>query len=81
MLIDMFDKDINIFIMCVCEWYGWYFFEFVKVVNDNYMYARLAFVIKDKAMFIDEVMLVLKEIIGDEDKVKEVIEVVKVLMG
>jgi nucleolar protein 56 len=37
--------------MCSCfrsEWYGWHFPELVQVVNDNYMYCRLATLIKDK---------------------------------
>lgn len=80
-LIDTLDKDINTFIMRVREWYGWHFPELVKVVNDNYMYARLALVIKDKATLTDEAMPALKEITGDEDKAKEVIEAAKASMG
>ena len=41
-LIDILDKDINTFIMRVREWYGWHFPELVKVINDNYTYARRA---------------------------------------
>ncbi len=28
------------------EWYSWHFPELVKVVNDNYMYARCLLLIK-----------------------------------
>jgi nucleolar protein 56 len=45
------------------------------------MYARLALVIKDKATLTDEAMPALKEITGDEDKAKEVIEAAKASMG
>jgi len=79
--IDTLDKDINTFIMRVREWYGWHFPELVKVVNDNYMYARLALVIKDKATLTDDALPALKEITGDEDKAKEVIEAAKASMG
>jgi nucleolar protein 56 len=67
--------------MRVREWYGWHFPSSSKVVNDNYMYARLALVIKDKATLTDEAMPALKEITGDEDKAKEVIEAAKASMG
>jgi nucleolar protein 56 len=80
-LIDTLDKDINTFIMRVREWYGWHVPELVKVVNDNYMYARLALVIKDKATLTDDALPALKEITGDEDKAKEVIEAAKASMG
>ena len=30
----------------VREWYSWHFPELVKVVNDNYMYARCLLLIK-----------------------------------
>jgi hypothetical protein len=28
-------------VMRVREWYGWHFPELVKIVNDNYQYARV----------------------------------------
>ena len=80
-LIDTLDKDINTFIMRVREWYGWHFPELVKVCNDNYMYAQLALVIKDKATLTDEALPALTKITGDEDKAKEVIEAAKASMG
>lgn len=47
-LLDTLDKDVNTFVMRVREWYGWHFPELVKIVPDNYQYARVALVIKDK---------------------------------
>ena len=35
--------------MRVREWYGWHFPELQKVVNDNYMYARICLLVKDKS--------------------------------
>ena len=39
--LDQLDKDINTFAMRVREWYGWHFPELVKVVADNFQYAKL----------------------------------------
>lgn len=39
-LLDTLDKDVNTFVMRVREWYSWHFPELVKIVNDNYQYAR-----------------------------------------
>ena len=80
-LIDILDKDINTFIMRVREWYGWHFPELVKVINDNYTYARVALAVKDKATLTDDGLKKLAEVIGDEDKAKEVIEAAKASMG
>jgi nucleolar protein 56 len=80
-LIDVLDKDINTFIMRVREWYGWHFPELVKVINDNYLYAKLALAIKDKSTLTSDGLKMLAEITGDEDKAKEVIEAAKASMG
>jgi len=80
-LIDVLDKDINTFIMRVREWYGWHFPELVKVISDNYMYARIALAVKDKATLTSDGLKMLAEITGDEDKAKEVIEAAKASMG
>lgn len=45
-LLDTLDKDINTFVMRVREWYSWHFPELVRVVNDNYQYARIALLVK-----------------------------------
>jgi hypothetical protein len=53
-LLDTLDRDVNTFVMRVREWYSWHFPELVKVVPDNYLYARLALAIKDKSSLIDD---------------------------
>jgi hypothetical protein len=55
-LLDTLDKDINTFVMRVREWYSWHFPELVRVVSDNYLYARLTLLIRDKAA-LSEAML------------------------
>jgi nucleolar protein 56 len=47
-LLDQLDKDVNLFSMRVREWYGYHFPELVRVVPDNYQYARCAQFIGDK---------------------------------
>lgn len=80
-LLDTLDKDINTFCMRVREWYSWHFPELVKIVNDNYMYSKLVKYIKDKSSISNESLEDITEVIGDEDKAREVIEAAKASMG
>ncbi|KAJ4829960.1 hypothetical protein Tsubulata_036060 [Turnera subulata] len=80
-LLDTLDKDINSFAMRVREWYSWHFPELVKIVNDNYLYAKIAKFIEDKAKLSDAQIPELTDIFGDEDKAKEVVEAAKASMG
>ncbi|KAK3094708.1 hypothetical protein FSP39_005296 [Pinctada imbricata] len=41
-LMDQLDKNINTFSMRIREWYSYHFPELVKIVNDNYLYAKVA---------------------------------------
>ncbi|KAL8140864.1 hypothetical protein V2J09_006885 [Rumex salicifolius] len=80
-LLDTLDKDINSFSMRVREWYGWHFPELVKIVNDNYLYAKTCKFIENKAELSEDKLAGLTDILGDEDKAKEVIEAAKASMG
>ncbi|KAI3512826.1 hypothetical protein L1887_20146 [Cichorium endivia] len=80
-LLDTLDKDVNSFSMRVREWYSWHFPELVKIVNDNYLYAKLAKYIEDKSELSEDKLSGLVDILGDEDKAKEVIEAAKASMG
>ncbi|GAB2269706.1 snoRNP complex protein nop56 [Dionaea muscipula] len=80
-LLDTLDKDINSFSMRVREWYGWHFPELVKIVNDNFLYAKLAKFIENKSNLSEDKLPHLTEILGDEDKAKEVLEAAKASMG
>ncbi|PWA67650.1 NOP5, N-terminal [Artemisia annua] len=80
-LLDTLDKDVNSFSMRVREWYSWHFPELVKIVNDNYLYAKIAQYIGDKAELSEDKLEGLIDILGDEDKAKEVIEASKASMG
>jgi RNA processing factor Prp31 len=52
--------------------YSWHFPELVKIVNDNYQYARVALLGKDKSTLTEEKLGELTEIMGDADKAKQV---------
>lgn len=53
----------------------------MKIVNDNYTYAKLVKFIKDKSSITNESLDDITEVIGDEDKAREVIEAAKASMG
>jgi len=80
-LLDTLDKDVNSFSMRVREWYSWHFPELVKIVNDNYLYAKVAKFIEDKAKLAEDTIPGLTDIVGDEDKAKEIVEAAKASMG
>ncbi|KXZ52767.1 hypothetical protein GPECTOR_8g157 [Gonium pectorale] len=80
-LLDTLDKDINTFVMRVREWYSWHFPELVKIVNDNYQYARLALVVKDKSALSEEHLPAMTEILGEEAKAKEILDAARSSMG
>ncbi|KAK9278100.1 hypothetical protein L1049_027658 [Liquidambar formosana] len=80
-LLDTLDKDINSFSMRVREWYSWHFPELVKIVNDNYLYAKVAKFIEDKSELAEDKIPALTEILGDEEKAKEIVEAAKASMG
>ncbi|KAK6148073.1 hypothetical protein DH2020_018985 [Rehmannia glutinosa] len=80
-ILDTLDKDINSFSMRVREWYSWHFPELVKIVNDNYLYAKVAKYVDDKSQLSEDSLSGLTDIVGDEDKAKEIIEAAKASMG
>ncbi|URE03276.1 Nucleolar protein [Musa troglodytarum] len=80
-LLDTLDKDINSFSMRVREWYSWHFPELVKIINDNYLYARVAKFVENKSDLSEGHIPGLADIVGDEDKAKEIVEAAKASMG
>ncbi|KAJ1693828.1 hypothetical protein LUZ63_010526 [Rhynchospora breviuscula] len=79
--LDTLDKDINYFSMRVREWYGYHFPELVKIVNDNYLYAKIAKFVENKSDLSETHILALADIVGDEDKAKDIVEAAKASMG
>jgi len=80
-LVDQMDKDINTFSMRIREWYSYHFPELVKIVNDNYLYAKLAQFIKSRKDLNEEKLEGLEEIVMDEAKAKAIYDASKSSMG
>ncbi|KAH7885485.1 Nop-domain-containing protein [Phlebopus sp. FC_14] len=65
-LLDQLDKDVNLFAMRIREWYGYHFPELIKLVPDNYQYARVAQFIGEKETLTEEKLPELTTLV-DED--------------
>ena len=64
-LLDQLDKDVNLFAMRIREWYGYHFPELIKLVSDNYQYARVAQFIGDKDALTEEKLPELTTLVDD----------------
>ncbi|KAK2143636.1 hypothetical protein LSH36_824g00004 [Paralvinella palmiformis] len=80
-LLDQLDKDINTFSMRIREWYSYHFPELVKIVGDNYTYARVAKFIKDRKSLTDESVEGLEEIVMDSGKAQAILNASRSSMG
>jgi len=80
-LLDQLDKDVNTFAMRIREWYSYHFPELVKIVNDNYMYARVVNFIKNRKELDEEKLAGMEEIIGDSAKAQAVLDASRSSMG
>ncbi|CAL5071310.1 unnamed protein product [Urochloa decumbens] len=80
-LLDTLDKDINSFSMRAREWYSWHFPELLKIVNDNYLYAKIAKFVVNKSDLAEKDIPALANLTGDDDKAKEIVEAAKASMG
>jgi nucleolar protein 56 len=65
-LLDQLDKDVNLFSMRIREWYGYHFPELVKLVPDNYEYARVAKFIGAKETLTADKLPELASLLGDD---------------
>ena len=85
-LLDMIDKNVNMFAMRVKEWYGWHYPELAKIVTDNAKFCEVVRLVGVKEDFLEnlteESMQSLVDILdGDEDLANEVISAAKMSMG
>lgn len=64
-------SHVSLYFFNCREWYSWHFPELVKIINDNYLYARVAKFVDDKSQLQEDKIQGLTEIVGDEDKAKE----------
>ncbi|TFY83107.1 hypothetical protein EWM64_g917 [Hericium alpestre] len=65
-LLDQLDKDVNLFSMRIREWYGYHFPELVKIVPDNYQYAKVAQFIGPKETLNEEKLPELAALLDDD---------------
>ena len=63
------------------EWYSYHFPELVKLVPDNYMYARTVKLIGSRKEFTEDKLEKLEAIVMDSTKVEAIYEAAKVSMG
>jgi len=80
-LLDQLDKDVNTFSMRIREWYSYHFPELVKIVPDNYMFAKSAKFIKDRKNLTQDQLEDLEEIVMDSAKAQAIIDAAKMSMG
>merc|ERR1711884_277121 len=80
-LLDQLDKDVNTFSMRIREWYSYHFPELVKIVPDNYTFAKCVKVIKNRKELSEEAIAALEEVVMDSAKAKTVIDAAKASMG
>ncbi|XP_053991642.1 nucleolar protein 56 [Hylaeus anthracinus] len=80
-LLDQLDKDVNTFSMRIREWYSYHFPELVKIVPENYMYAKVAQLIKNRKELTEEKLEALEEVVMDSVKAQAIIDASKSSMG
>ncbi|XP_018576016.1 nucleolar protein 56 [Anoplophora glabripennis] len=80
-LLDQLDKDINTFSMRIREWYSYHFPELVKIVPENYTYAKLAKFIKNRKELSEESLDGLEEITMDSGKARAILDASRSSMG
>ncbi|GAA5886123.1 hypothetical protein JCM6882_004272 [Rhodosporidiobolus microsporus] len=81
-LLDQLDKDVNTFAMRVREWYGWHFPELVKIVPDNYQYAKVCHLLGDKSQLTDDILEPLAELLDNNDTLaRNIIDAARASMG
>jgi len=80
-LLDQLDKDVNTFSMRVREWYSWHFPELVRIVPDNYKFARLVKLIRNKSTLTQESIDAIADVTADQDVAQAVYDAAKTSMG
>lgn len=80
-LLDQLDKNINTFAMRCREWYSNHFPELVKIVNDNYQFARCASLIGHRSTMKEDIVEKLEDIVQDSSKAQAIYDASKTSMG
>jgi len=80
-ILDQLDKDLNTFVMRIREWYSWHFPELIRIVKDNYQFARMAKFVKNKSSLSEASLPGLTELTNDEEVSKQILQAAKMSMG
>ncbi|CAF3945178.1 unnamed protein product, partial [Rotaria magnacalcarata] len=80
-LLDQLDKDINTFSMRIREWYGYHFPELIRIISDNYTYARVVYLMKNRKEFTINHEEELEAITMDSGKTAAIFEAMKTTIG
>jgi nucleolar protein 56 len=81
-MLDQLDKDVNLFAMRIREWYGYHFPELVKIVPDNYEYAKVAKYIGNKETLAESKLDDLEGLLdGDQTRAKNILDAARGSMG
>ncbi|CAG2055691.1 unnamed protein product, partial [Timema podura] len=80
-LLDQLDKDINTFSMRIREWYSYHFPELVKIVPENYLFAKVARFVKNRKELNEEKLEALEEIVMDSGKAQAILDASRSSMG
>jgi len=80
-LLDQLDKDVNTFSMRIREWYSYHFPELVKIVPDNYTFAKCVKVVKNRKELTEDAIAKLEEVVMDSAKAKAIVDASKTSMG
>ncbi|CAH1102737.1 unnamed protein product [Psylliodes chrysocephalus] len=80
-LLDQLDKDVNTFSMRIREWYSYHFPELVKIVPENYTYAKVAKFIKNRKELSEASLEGLEELTMDSGKAQAILDASKSSMG
>jgi len=67
--------------MRIREWYGYHFPELIRIVPDNYTYARVVYLMKNRKEFSHDREAELEEIVMDSGKTAAVFEAMKTTIG
>ena len=72
---------MNFWLFLTSEWYSYHFPELVKIVADNYAYARVAMFIGNRKLFTEEKVEGLTEILVDSTKAQAIYDASRSSMG
>jgi len=67
--------------LCYSEWYSYHFPELVKIVPENYLYAKAARFIQNRKLLSEEKLEGLEEIVMDSAKAQAILDAARSSMG